>query len=163
MENYIHFWHDLWCGEQSLKEAFPLLYETLLTGRHLWGLCWWGRLEGKGGVGVYASLRSRDFNDWQVDQPGCIPFIFWSLIFLGYQMEIRCDGGWRTMGSLILALFMVCWGVLLSLSLRRVFWVWRSQSECFSLFGRWLGEDSYLWQSSKERICYSGLVLHVPV
>ena len=40
IENRIHFWHDLWCGDQSLKEAFPLLYETLLTGRHLWGLCW---------------------------------------------------------------------------------------------------------------------------
>jgi len=28
IENRIHFWHDLWCGDQSLKEAFPLLYEN---------------------------------------------------------------------------------------------------------------------------------------
>jgi hypothetical protein len=25
-ESRIRFWHDLWCGEMTLKEAFPVLY-----------------------------------------------------------------------------------------------------------------------------------------
>ena len=31
MGNSVIFWHDCWCGDQSLKVAFPVLYENAIN------------------------------------------------------------------------------------------------------------------------------------
>ena len=32
---HIRFWHDIWCGEQSLKEAFPELFR-IASNKEAW-------------------------------------------------------------------------------------------------------------------------------
>jgi hypothetical protein len=34
------FWHDLWCGEHTLKDKFPLSLHVLHIGRLPLTLCW---------------------------------------------------------------------------------------------------------------------------
>jgi hypothetical protein len=85
----IRFWDDVWCGEMSLKEAFPVLYDiacakdtlvadhlVVVSGSYQWDVRFF-----------------RDVHDWEVD----VMASFFSLL---YSSKVAQDGGDRFWWSL---------------------------------------------------------------
>ena len=58
------FWKDLWCGNQSLKETFPILF-NLSVNKEGWVAEAWEEDEGGGSWGL---RFNRHLNDWEVGE-----------------------------------------------------------------------------------------------
>ena len=74
------FWKDLWCGNQSLKEASPILF-NLSVNKEGWVAEAWEEDE----VGGSWGLRfNRHLNDWEVGEVE-------SLLSKLHPLTIRCE------------------------------------------------------------------------
>jgi hypothetical protein len=77
----IRFWHDVWCGEMTLKEAFPILYgiahdkDALVTAH----------LVSKGGFLQWDVSFIRAAHDWEVE-------VLASFFTLLYSIRVRSEG-----------------------------------------------------------------------
>ncbi|RVW67639.1 putative ribonuclease H protein [Vitis vinifera] len=60
----VKFWKDLWCGNQSLEEAFPILF-NLSVNKEGWVAEAWEEDEGGGSWGL---RFNRHLNDWEVGE-----------------------------------------------------------------------------------------------
>ncbi|RVW16810.1 putative ribonuclease H protein [Vitis vinifera] len=60
----VKFWKDLWCGNQSLEEAFPILF-ILSVNKEGWVAKAWEEDEGGGSWGL---RFNRHLNDWEVGE-----------------------------------------------------------------------------------------------
>ncbi|RVX07383.1 putative ribonuclease H protein [Vitis vinifera] len=60
----VKFWKDLWCGNQSLKETFPILF-NLSVNKEGWVAEAWEEDEGGGSWGL---RFNRHLNDWEVGE-----------------------------------------------------------------------------------------------
>ncbi|RVW76644.1 putative ribonuclease H protein [Vitis vinifera] len=60
----VKFWKDLWCGNQSLEEAFPILF-NLSVNKEGWVAEAWEEDEGGGNWGL---RFNRHLNDWEVGE-----------------------------------------------------------------------------------------------
>ena len=60
----VKFWKDLWCKDQTLKEAFPNLYRLAVDKDELVSNAW----EGSGESGCWNPHFSRHFNDWKLEE-----------------------------------------------------------------------------------------------
>ncbi|RVX20860.1 hypothetical protein CK203_002941 [Vitis vinifera] len=66
----VRFWKDIWCGSNSLCEAFPSLF-ALAVSKEVWVADCWDLMGEEGG---WTPRFSRPFNDWEVGGDGEIPF-----------------------------------------------------------------------------------------
>lgn len=60
----VKFWKDLWCKDQTLKEAFLNLYRLAVDKDELVSNAW----EGSGESGCWNPHFSRHFNDWELEE-----------------------------------------------------------------------------------------------
>ena len=60
----VKFWKDLWCKDQTLKEAFPNLYQLAVDKDELVSNAWEGSRE----PGCWNPHFSRHFNDWKLEE-----------------------------------------------------------------------------------------------
>ncbi|RVX18902.1 putative ribonuclease H protein [Vitis vinifera] len=60
----VKFWKDLWCGNQSLEEAFPILF-NLSVNKEGWVAEAWEEDEGGGSWGL---RFNRHLNDWEMGE-----------------------------------------------------------------------------------------------
>ncbi|RVW58881.1 hypothetical protein CK203_104243 [Vitis vinifera] len=60
----VKFWKDLWCGNQSLEEAFPILFNLSVNKKD--GLLRLGRKTKEEVVGGFRF--NRHLNDWEVGE-----------------------------------------------------------------------------------------------
>lgn len=63
MGNSVIFWHDCWCDDQSLKVAFPVLYENAINKEALVESLLM-RLNIEAELGYEVSSK---FNDWELE------------------------------------------------------------------------------------------------
>lgn len=61
--NRIHLWHDRWCGERTLKEAFPDLFDYASTREATIESV---LLRQNGGIDWNVSFV-RNFNEWEME------------------------------------------------------------------------------------------------
>ena len=66
----VRFWKDIWCGNNSLREAFPSLF-ALVNSKDAWVADCWDYLGEEGG---WNPRFSRSFNDWEVEAGSFRPF-----------------------------------------------------------------------------------------
>ena len=60
----VRFWKDIWCGNISLCEAFPSLYD-LVVSKDAWVAdCW----DSTGEEGGWNPCFLRPFNDWEMEE-----------------------------------------------------------------------------------------------
>ena len=78
----VKFWKDLWCEDQTLKEAFPNLF-VLAINKDEWVLDAWE--EGRE-LGSWNPLFSRHFNDWEMGKVDKV------LEIATFGREKRCGG-----------------------------------------------------------------------
>ena len=60
----VRFWKDIWCGNISLCEAFPFLYD-LAVSKDAWVADCWDSMGEEGG---WTPRFLRPFNDWEVEE-----------------------------------------------------------------------------------------------
>ena len=63
--NWIRFWHDFWCGDQSLRMMYPILFE-IATNRDTSVESLLERLEEEGRRQWYVGFI-RNFNYWEME------------------------------------------------------------------------------------------------
>ena len=63
-ERRVKFWKDLWCEDQTLKEAFPNLF-LLAVNKDGWVSEAW---EEGGDLGSWSPCFSRHLNDWEMGE-----------------------------------------------------------------------------------------------
>ena len=59
----VGFWKDIWCGNNSLREAFPSLF-ALVDSKDAWVADCWDSLRQEGGWNPHFFIS---FNDWEVE------------------------------------------------------------------------------------------------
>ena len=59
----VRFWKDKWCGNNTLRDAFPSLF-ALAVSKDAWVADCWDSLGEEGG---WNPRFSRSFNDWEVE------------------------------------------------------------------------------------------------
>ena len=84
----VKFWKDLWCKDQTLKEAFPNLY-WLAVNKDEWVSNAW---EGSGELGCWNPHFSRHFNDWELEE---VESLFWKLHPLVVRREVEDALSWK--------------------------------------------------------------------
>ncbi|RVW72705.1 hypothetical protein CK203_056739 [Vitis vinifera] len=73
----VRFWKDIWCGNISLCEAFPSLYD-LVVSKDAWVAdCW----DSTGEEGGWNPCFLRPFNDWEMEECSLFP---WKIIWCPY-------------------------------------------------------------------------------
>jgi hypothetical protein len=76
----IRFWHDLWCGDLALKEAFPILFGIACT-KDTFVVA---HVEFFGGSIQWNMSFARAAHDWEVDA-------FTSFFRVFYLVKMRCE------------------------------------------------------------------------
>ena len=71
--SHIRFWHDIWCGEQSLKEAFPELFQ-IVSNKEAWVKDY---MQMVNNVIQWNVPFSRAVHDWEVK---VVMAFFWEVI-----------------------------------------------------------------------------------
>ena len=84
----VKFWKDLWCKDQTLKEAFPNLY-WLAVNKDEWVSNAW---EGSGELGCWNPHFSRHFNDWELEE---VESLFWKFHPLVVRREVEDALSWK--------------------------------------------------------------------
>jgi hypothetical protein len=74
----VKFWHDMWCGDTVLKEAFPVLFEIARAKDASVA----DNLELLGGSNQWSVSFSREAYDWEVD-------VFASLFQVLHSINVR--------------------------------------------------------------------------
>ena len=62
----VEFHKDLWCEDQTLEEAFPILFH-LASNKDAWVSNFW---QDNREMGSWTPHLSRHFNDWEMEEVG---------------------------------------------------------------------------------------------
>ena len=64
MGNQVQFWHECWCGDQTIREDFPILFE-IPTNRE--ASVEFNLVRQQGGERSWDVRFQRDLNDWEME------------------------------------------------------------------------------------------------
>ena len=81
----VKFWKDLWCKDQTLKDAFPTLF-LLVVDKEGWVSDAW---EESGKLGCWGPHFSRHLNDWEM---GDVESLFWKMVV---RRDVEDTLSWR--------------------------------------------------------------------